>query len=577
MSVRGPKKKKISSDRAEGSETVSATTSSTSSPVVEANSSKKAKSRKQKHKEATEEQDVAPVSLNMFYQNEPFPQPAPPHLAKYRLTVLLTIVVLSFFTRYYLIQHPAQVSFDEVHFGHFANNYIDGKYFFDIHPPLGKYFLATTGYLVGFNTSFSWANIGMDFEDHKYIYMRGTHAFFGSCLAPIIFLSAEQMGLSLPASAIAGALVVFDNGLACISRFVFTDAFLFFFLCMSVYTSLKVCNTEPSYNISLANAPSMLFPREWWFWAVACGLSMGGLCSVKWTGVGTVGIIGLRFIMLLFLHVFRKYDEKKLDDWKNKMVRAWNWLAGGIMMVVLLLVVYTICWILHFVILCNSGPGNDWMSREFLSTLHGTNITLEPHERAPTMLENILLIHKTMYDANSGLTATHTWGSVWYTWPLNIRGVLYWTKYMDHSREIVYLFGNPFVWWGTTVVLILFLAYIFYFLFVANQTALPRGQTHFLGFGAFLLLGYVVNWIPYIGISRVCFIYHYMPSLFFAILLAALFFDYFVKSWKAKQIGAGIVIAAAAWHFWYFAPFTYGTEITTEQANRMEWLHAWGA
>jgi hypothetical protein len=33
--------------------------------------------------------------------------------------------------------------------------------------------------------------------------------------------------------------------------------------------------------------------------------------------------------MLLFLHVFRKYDEKKLDDWKNKMVRAWNWLAGG--------------------------------------------------------------------------------------------------------------------------------------------------------------------------------------------------------------------------------------------------------
>jgi hypothetical protein len=76
----------------------------------------------------------------MFYQNEPFPQPAPPHLAKYRLTVLLTIVVLSFFTRYYLIQHPAQVSFDEVHFGHFANNYIDGKYFFDIHPPLGTPF-----------------------------------------------------------------------------------------------------------------------------------------------------------------------------------------------------------------------------------------------------------------------------------------------------------------------------------------------------------------------------------------------------------------------------------------------------
>jgi dolichyl-phosphate-mannose-protein mannosyltransferase len=73
----------------------------------------------------------------MFYQNEPFPQAQPPELAKYRTPIFLTIIFLSFFTRYYLINHPAQVSFDEVHFGHFANNYIDGKYFFDIHPPLG--------------------------------------------------------------------------------------------------------------------------------------------------------------------------------------------------------------------------------------------------------------------------------------------------------------------------------------------------------------------------------------------------------------------------------------------------------
>jgi len=395
--------------------------------------------------------------------------------------------------------------------------------------------------------------------------------------SPIIFLASEQMGLSLPASTVAAALVVFDNGYACISRFVFTDAFLFFFLCMSIYSSFKVCNTEPPYHISMANPTNHLFPREWWLWAVICGLSMGGLCSVKWTGVGTVGIIGLRFIMLMFLHIFRKYDKRKLDDWRNKVARAWNWFAGGLMMIIILLALYTTCWVLHFVILRNSGPGNDWMSREFLSTLQGTNIVLGPDEQAPTMLESIVRIHKTMYDANSGLTATHTWGSVWYTWPLNIRGVLYWTKYMPESREVVYLFGNPFVWWGTTVVLLLFLAYVFYFLFVANQTALPRGQTHFLGYGAFLLLGYVVNWIPYIGISRVCFIYHYMPSLFFAILLAALFFDYFVKNWRAKQIGAAIIILTAAWHFWYFSPFTYGTEITTSQASQMEWLPAWGA
>ena len=38
--------------------------------------------------------------------------------------------------------------FDEYHFGKFVNNYNDGKYFFDIHPPLGKLTLAFAGWLV---------------------------------------------------------------------------------------------------------------------------------------------------------------------------------------------------------------------------------------------------------------------------------------------------------------------------------------------------------------------------------------------------------------------------------------------
>jgi hypothetical protein len=53
MSVRGPKKKKISSDRAEGSETVSSTIT-TSSPAVDAKTASKNKAKKQKHKEANE-------------------------------------------------------------------------------------------------------------------------------------------------------------------------------------------------------------------------------------------------------------------------------------------------------------------------------------------------------------------------------------------------------------------------------------------------------------------------------------------------------------------------------------------
>ncbi len=166
---------------------------------------------------------------------------------------------------------------------------------------------------------------------------------------------------------------------------------------------------------------------------------------------------------------------------------------------------------------------------------------------------------------------------MWYTWPFNLKGVLYWTNYMENARQVIYLFGNPFVWWGTTLVLSLFAAFVFYFLFVSNQTTLPAGQLHFICYGAYLVSGYVINWIPYIGITRVCFIYHYMPSLFFVILLAGLFFDYFVKNWRAKVVGASLIVLLAAWHFWYFSPLTYGTEMTTAQAEARQWVEGWGA
>ena len=53
-----------------------------------------------------------------------------------------SLLALGLFTRYYSLLWPRQVVFDEVHFGKFVNGYITGRYFFDIHPPLGKQLIA---------------------------------------------------------------------------------------------------------------------------------------------------------------------------------------------------------------------------------------------------------------------------------------------------------------------------------------------------------------------------------------------------------------------------------------------------
>jgi hypothetical protein len=62
-------------------------------------------------------------------------------------TNVLILAVLSLTARLYRISTPDGVVFDEYHFGRFVNNYLDGNYFFDIHPPLGKLTLAALGYV----------------------------------------------------------------------------------------------------------------------------------------------------------------------------------------------------------------------------------------------------------------------------------------------------------------------------------------------------------------------------------------------------------------------------------------------
>jgi dolichyl-phosphate-mannose-protein mannosyltransferase len=47
------------------------------------------------------------------------------------------------------LPNPGGVVFDESHFGGFTEHYLQGKYFFDIHPPLAKLTIALYAHLMG--------------------------------------------------------------------------------------------------------------------------------------------------------------------------------------------------------------------------------------------------------------------------------------------------------------------------------------------------------------------------------------------------------------------------------------------
>ena len=83
----------------------------------------------------------------------------------------------------------------------FASYYLQRTYFFDVHPPFGKLLFAFAGWLVGYDGSFLFENIGDSYITNKvpYVAYRAMPATMGALTVPVVFLIMWESGYSLPA------------------------------------------------------------------------------------------------------------------------------------------------------------------------------------------------------------------------------------------------------------------------------------------------------------------------------------------------------------------------------------------
>lgn len=70
----------------------------------------------------------------------------------------------------------------------------------------------------------------------------------------------------------------------------------------------------------------------------------------------------------------------------------------------------------------------------------------------PGFLSKFWELQKVMWETNAGLTERHVYDSRPKTWPVLRRGINFWAK--EHRQ--VYLVGNPLVWWGSTVAVLVY-------------------------------------------------------------------------------------------------------------------------
>jgi dolichyl-phosphate-mannose--protein O-mannosyl transferase len=139
------------------------------------------------------------------------------------------------------------------------------------------------------------------------------------------------------------------------------------------------------------------------------------------------------------------------------------------------------------------------------------------------------------------------------------------------SQRHITLLGNPVVWWGALIV-----AAAAAIQFVRHRDLASRHRYAL----AFLTGGLLINYVPFMGIRRVMYLYHYLFALVFLVMLAA-YCGGLLAGWnddgdgsplsfrsRRSAIGYWSVVALILVGFIYFLPFTYGWPLSPASYNQ---------
>jgi len=404
----------------------------------------------------------------------------------------LIILFFSLLIHFSWLSYPQEVVFDEVHFGKFASAYFTGKYFFDIHPPLGKLIIAGGSYLGGYHNylsihpPFEFKDIGEKFSDLPFLGFRFFPALAGALLPLTIYWLVRLLGASTKTALIASFFILSETTFLTQSRFILLDSFLllFGFLGLCFFLSAR----KKNYPLLLT---------------FLAGLFLGASFSVKWTGLSFLGLAGI-FLFIDWLETnekfFFSFFSKKfspLATFKEESFfkKLFSFLKPLIIILTTALAVYLFAFAVHFNLLSLPGDGDAFMEENFRQHQIG-------------FWEKFLQLNQKINFYNSNLKGTHPDASHFWQWPILKKPIHYWN---DGEARIIF-FGNPILWLGGFLAIILFIIF---------WKKIPLSSKNKF----FLLVGFWSNFLPFLSVTRALFLYHYLSALTFSLIMWAIVFD----------------------------------------------------
>lgn len=371
--------------------------------------------------------------------------------------------------------------FDEIYFAVFAHDDLKGVAYFDPEPPLSKEIIAAGQWLDGWwratfeGAKGDYADLG--FNTYGWRLMS---AIFGTLCVPLMYLLALQLWRERWFAIAAGTLTCFDGMFFVQSRIGMIDIFPIF-LIMLTYSLFLVHLKARSERDALV---TLLLT------GISCGLAV----AAKWIALAALASIVFFLVMRpVVRHVVITAGEG----------RGWSWgrlpgpaLPGGARGGR-----YLGLGVLAFVVI----PAAIYVASWFPFFMRGQFHTLS----------DLVDYNKQAYIYHATLTATHPYGSAWYSWPFLYRPVAYYYESQGLGVDaatgaplVAFMndLGNPVIWWAS-IPAVLSLPY-----FVLRHRSWPA---------TVILVGFVTQYLPWSRVTRVIFLYHLFGGLIFMVLALA--------------------------------------------------------
>ena len=404
--------------------------------------------------------------------------------------------------------------FDEIYHARTAFEHMNGTAPYETsHPPLGKVFMSWAVATFGM-TPFGWRFAG---------------AMAGVLMLPAMYLLGKQLTKKTSLAFAAMALMAVDCMHFTQTRIATIDSFPVLFIIVSYFFMLRFMQRDITMEPMRKLLPDLALS----------GLCMGLGIASKWIGVYAGVGLALLYFWGLGRHLRLSAEAKKLLQSSTDIAADERGVLEKRAQTTLRRCIDLCLWCLLFFVavpvviyLLSYIPYFAYAHKDGLMDYIGMVIRAQ---------EGMLSYH-----SKPGLGMDHPFYSPWYEWPLIQRPMYYASpSFVPQGWSYaIFCFGNPAVWLaglGAILVTAVVWAKRHRYAVEGQSMALQPFASSWSQAPAFVLIGMLAQFLPWVLVPRGTYIYHYFASVPFLILATVLVLHWLMK-WR-PTLGKAVLIA----------------------------------